>query len=95
MSKIIFLEIDVKPIALLQRGYAAAKLYDPKDSIDYVFFKKKWCHPIISYNSNAIFIRDRYFNPELTFKDYYLKIPSTHKLYSYLKEMLSIDELPK
>lgn len=95
MSKIIFLGIDVKPIALLQRGYAAAKLYDPKDSIDYVFFKKKWCHPIISYNDNAIFVRDGYFNPELTFKDYYLKIPSTHKLYSYLKEMLSIDELPK
>lgn len=92
MSKIIFLGIDVKPIALLQRGYAAAKLYDPKDPIDYVFFKKKWCHPIISYNDNAIFIRD---NPELTFKDYYLKIPSTHKLYSYLKEMLSIDELPE
>lgn len=92
MSKIIFLGIDVKPIELLQRGYAAAKLYDPKDPIDYVFFKKKWCHPIISYNNSAIFIRD---NPELTFKDYYLKIPSTHKLYSYLKEMLSIDELPE
>lgn len=92
MSKIIFLGIDVKPIELLQRGYAAAKLYDSKDPIDYVFFKKKWYHPIISYNDNAIFIKD---NPELTFKDYYLKIPSTHKLYSYLKEMLSIDELPK
>lgn len=92
MSKIIFLGVDVKPIQLLQRGYEIAKLYDPKDPIDYVFFKKKWFNPIISYNNNVIFIRDRYLGQdfETIYKDYYLKIPSTHKLYSYLKEMLSI-----
>lgn len=80
MSKIIFLGIDVKPIQLLQKGYKVAKLYDPKDPINYVFVNKKWFNPIISYNNSSIFIRDRC--------DYYLKIPSTHKLYSYLMEML-------
>lgn len=88
MSKIIFLNIDIKPIRLIQKGYTITKLYDAKDPIDYVFVNKKWQYPLISYNDNAIFIRDRYFNPELTYKDYYLKIPSTHRLYSYLKEML-------
>lgn len=90
MSKIIFLNLDVRPIQLLQKGYEIAKLYDPKDPVDYVFVNKKWFLPVISYNDNSIFIRDKYLNPELVYKDYYLKIPSTHKLYSYLKEMLSI-----
>lgn len=87
MSKIICLGIDVKPIQLLQRGYEIAQLYDlkVKDPIDYVFIHKIWKCPIISYNDNAIFIQERDSNNII--KDY-LKVPSTHKLYSYLKEML-------
>ena len=75
-------------IILLQKGYVFSKLYNPKNPIDYVFVNRKWKKQVITYNKNAIFIADY---------DYYIKIQKEHNpnLYSYLKEMLSIDELPK
>ena len=88
MSKIIVLGIDKKPIELLQKGY---KLYNPiKNSTDYVFVNRKWKGEFVSYNKNSIFIKDKD-------SDYCLKIQKERNpnLYSYLKEMLSIDELPK
>mgnify|MGYP006920938801 CR=1 FL=1 len=86
MSKIVFLKLDINPIKLLQKGYLIAKLYDAKSPVDYVFVNKDWKNPIISYNNNAIFIKEN---------EYYFKISSNHKLYFYLMEMLSINELSK
>ena len=88
MSKAIYLRLDTNPMELLQKGYIFSKHYNPKNSTEYVFINRKWKEEIISYNKNAIFIRDY---------GYYLKIQKEHNpnLYSYLKEMLSIDELPK
>lgn len=90
MSKIIVLGIDKKPIELLQKGYIFCKLYNPKNPTDYIFINRKWKGEIISYNKNSIFNKDRDCG-------YCLKIQKEHNpnLYSYLKEMLSIDELPK
>lgn len=88
MSKAIYLRSKITPIKLLQKEYIFSKLYNPKNPTDYVFVNRKWKEQVITYNKNAIFIADY---------DYYLKIQKERNpnLYSYLKEMLSIDELPK
>lgn len=88
MSKTIYLRSQITPMKLLQKGYVFSKLYNPKNPTDYVFVNRKWKEQSIHYNKNAIFIKDY---------DYYIKIQKERNpnLYSYLKEMLSIDELPK